>query len=130
VPYPFSMGTEKSKGVKDILREGVRFSEVMCFIGPEGGFSHDEAEKAVRHGAEPCSLGPRILRTETCALVLSSIILYEAGRWVKVSKTGKRCAFFTLGCKVNQYDTESLIELFRRRGYEIVPFDSEQMSIA
>ena len=42
-----------------------------------------------------------------------------------MSKTGKRCAFFTLGCKVNQYDTESLIELFRRRGYEIVPFDSE-----
>ena len=75
--FPWEL--EKSKGVKDILREGVRFSEVMCFIGPEGGFSHDEAEKAVRHGAEPCSLGPRILRTETCALVLSSIILYEAG---------------------------------------------------
>jgi len=40
-------------------------------------------------------------------------------------KAGKRCAFFTLGCKVNQYDTESLAELFRRRGYEIVDFDSE-----
>ncbi len=38
---------------------------------------------------------------------------------------GKRCAFFTLGCKVNQYDTESLMELFRKRGYRVVDFDSE-----
>lgn len=39
--------------------------------------------------------------------------------------SGKRCAFYTLGCKVNQYDTESLMELFRERGYEIVDFHSE-----
>ena len=38
---------------------------------------------------------------------------------------GKRCAFYSLGCKVNQYDTEGLIELFRKQGYEIVDFDSE-----
>lgn len=49
----------------------------------------------------------------------------KPGRWVDLPKAGKRCAFFTLGCKVNQYDTESLAELFRRRGYEIVDFDSE-----
>ncbi|HXL03714.1 MAG: 16S rRNA (uracil(1498)-N(3))-methyltransferase [Firmicutes bacterium] len=75
--FPWEL--ETTKGVRDILKKGAGFSEVMCFIGPEGGFSHDEAENAVRHGAELCSLGPRILRTETCALVLSSIILYEAG---------------------------------------------------
>jgi 16S rRNA (uracil1498-N3)-methyltransferase len=75
--FPWEL--ETSRGIRDILREGAGFSEVMCFIGPEGGFSYDEAENAVKHGAELCSLGPRILRTETCALVLSSIILYEAG---------------------------------------------------
>jgi len=75
--FPWEL--ETSRSVKDILREGEGFCEVMCFIGPEGGFSHDEVEKATRHGAQLCSLGPRILRTETCALVLSSIILYEAG---------------------------------------------------
>jgi threonylcarbamoyladenosine tRNA methylthiotransferase MtaB len=37
----------------------------------------------------------------------------------------KRCAFFTLGCKVNQYDTEGLAEAFQKQGYEIVDFNSE-----
>ena len=26
-----------------------------------------------------------------------------------------------LGCKVNQYESQAMEELFRRRGYEIVP---------
>ena len=37
----------------------------------------------------------------------------------------KRAAFHTLGCKVNQYDTEAMLESFERAGYEIVPFNSE-----
>jgi len=32
----------------------------------------------------------------------------------------KRVAFHTLGCKVNQYDTEAIMELFEKKGYEIV----------
>ncbi|NPV52788.1 MAG: tRNA (N(6)-L-threonylcarbamoyladenosine(37)-C(2))-methylthiotransferase MtaB [Firmicutes bacterium] len=36
----------------------------------------------------------------------------------------KSCAFSTLGCKVNQYDTAGLAALFKKRGYEIVDFDS------
>ena len=31
-------------------------------------------------------------------------------------------AFATLGCKVNQADTASLMELFRRAGFFVVPF--------
>lgn len=31
-------------------------------------------------------------------------------------------AFYTLGCKVNQYETEAMAELFARRGYRVVPF--------
>lgn len=34
-----------------------------------------------------------------------------------------RVAFHTLGCKVNQNDTDSLAQLFRERGYDIVPFE-------
>ena len=37
----------------------------------------------------------------------------------------KTVAFHTLGCKVNQYDTQAMLELFRAAGYEIVPFDGE-----
>ena len=31
-------------------------------------------------------------------------------------------AFYTLGCKVNQYETEAVSELFADKGYTIVPF--------
>ena len=34
----------------------------------------------------------------------------------------KRVAFATLGCKVNQYESAALEELFRRRGYAVVDF--------
>lgn len=36
-----------------------------------------------------------------------------------------RIALMTVGCKVNQYETEVLAELFRARGYEIVSPDGE-----
>ena len=35
----------------------------------------------------------------------------------------KTAAFHTLGCKVNQYDTQAMLEKFRAAGYAIVPFD-------
>ena len=35
----------------------------------------------------------------------------------------KKVAFYTLGCKVNQYETNAMEKLFSDAGYEIVPFD-------
>lgn len=35
----------------------------------------------------------------------------------------RRVAFKTLGCKLNQYDSEELRESFERRGYVMVPFE-------
>ena len=37
----------------------------------------------------------------------------------------KRIATYTLGCKVNQYDTEAMLEAFERAGYAAVPFQQE-----
>lgn len=34
-------------------------------------------------------------------------------------------AFHTLGCKVNQYDTQAMLELFAGAGWEIVPFSGD-----
>ena len=34
----------------------------------------------------------------------------------------KKVAFCTLGCKVNQYETEAMEELFLDNGYHVVPF--------
>ncbi|MDQ7792287.1 MAG: tRNA (N(6)-L-threonylcarbamoyladenosine(37)-C(2))-methylthiotransferase MtaB [Clostridia bacterium] len=35
----------------------------------------------------------------------------------------KTVAFHTLGCKVNQYDSQSLAGMFLDRGYQVVPFE-------
>ena len=36
---------------------------------------------------------------------------------------GLKAAFMTLGCKVNQFETETMEGLFRARGYDVVPFE-------
>lgn len=41
----------------------------------------------------------------------------------------KKAAFFTLGCKVNQYDTEAMQALFSADGYDIVDFDHENADV-
>ncbi len=38
-------------------------------------------------------------------------------------------AFLTLGCKVNQYETNGMIQSFQNCGYEIVEFDSKKADI-
>ena len=43
----------------------------------EGGISEEELELAVKMGAEPISLGNRILRTETAGLALISVLAFE-----------------------------------------------------
>jgi 16S rRNA (uracil1498-N3)-methyltransferase len=53
--------------------------EVYIFIGPEGGFSAGEAALAKRHGALLVTLGARILRAETAALVATTLTLDTLG---------------------------------------------------
>ena len=36
-----------------------------------------------------------------------------------------RVAMYTLGCKMNQYETQAMEQLLRQRGHEIVPFTQE-----
>ena len=33
-------------------------------------------------------------------------------------------AFYTLGCKVNHYETEAIWQLFKQHGYERVDFET------
>jgi 16S rRNA (uracil1498-N3)-methyltransferase len=52
---------------------------LMLIVGPEGGFSEREVEEAEAAGCKSVSLGRRILRTETAAMVGLTCILYESG---------------------------------------------------
>jgi 16S rRNA (uracil1498-N3)-methyltransferase len=48
-------------------------------IGPEGGLTDAEQGAATAAGYEPRSLGPRILRTETAAIVALAVLQSSAG---------------------------------------------------
>ena len=52
---------------------------IGIIIGPEGGLEEKEVEYLKKLGVKSVSLGKRILRTETVAIVLASIIMYELG---------------------------------------------------
>ena len=56
------------------LIEGAR--SILIAIGPEGGFSHAEADAATAAGAHVISLGSRILRTETAGIALLAVLDY------------------------------------------------------
>lgn len=68
---------EGGRKLRDVIRRGVE--RVLLFVGPEGGFPHQEVKLAVEKGAEPVSLGQRILRAETAGVVLLALLLYELG---------------------------------------------------
>jgi 16S rRNA (uracil1498-N3)-methyltransferase len=53
--------------------------QIGLFVGPEGGFTADEAEEARIAGAGVVSLGRRILRAETAAIVGSALLLSRYG---------------------------------------------------
>ncbi|MFQ6079405.1 MAG: RsmE family RNA methyltransferase [Thermodesulfobacteriota bacterium] len=70
--------------LRDVLSSKGNYGEVTLMVGPEGGFDREEVRRAQGKGFIPITLGQRILRTETAAIVLVGIVQYELGdlgRW-------------------------------------------------
>jgi 16S rRNA (uracil1498-N3)-methyltransferase len=65
---------EKAKESGKMLSELKLQGTILIVIGPEGGFSENEAQWLAEHGFEAVSLGARILRAETAALYACSVI--------------------------------------------------------
>lgn len=53
---------------------------LRLLIGPEGGFTDDELERAAAAGAQAASLGAPVLRTETAVLVAATLAMNRYGR--------------------------------------------------
>jgi 16S rRNA (uracil1498-N3)-methyltransferase len=53
--------------------------QIVIAVGPEGGFTTDEVDAARAAGFVTAGLGPRVLRTETAALVTLAILGYALG---------------------------------------------------
>lgn len=69
---------ERENGLRQALRRAP-FASASIFVGPEGGFSAEEAEAARRAGLWSVSLGARILRCETAPLAALAALMYESG---------------------------------------------------
>ena len=73
---PRSGGAERSEAfvgtetVKSVPR-------IVILIGPEGDFSREEVELAIKCGFKPVHLGPSRLRTETAALAAVTAVYYH-----------------------------------------------------
>ena len=65
---------EKSEG--EIAESGGSYCLV---VGSEGGFTEEEFARAKELGFMGVSLGKRILRAETAAIALLSVVMYRAG---------------------------------------------------
>lgn len=68
--------------LKEILEtysseHGERPRSVLMLVGPEGDFTPAELALARRHGCQPITLGPVILRVETAAIYCLSVLSYE-----------------------------------------------------
>jgi 16S rRNA (uracil1498-N3)-methyltransferase len=66
---------ERARTFHDALGNACR--EATIFIGPEGGWTPGEISLAEAAGVIPVSLGRRILRTETAAIVASALAIYD-----------------------------------------------------
>jgi 16S rRNA (uracil1498-N3)-methyltransferase len=56
-----------------------KVEEVLACIGPEGGFGPEEIRRALEKNFLPLSLGPRVLRSETAALALVTLLQFTWG---------------------------------------------------
>lgn len=68
---------EDENNLKNVLQSNKHFEKIVLFTGPEGGFSKEEIQEAKKLGIITASLGSRILKAETAAIVGTAIIMYE-----------------------------------------------------
>ncbi len=68
---------EGTKPLPAICKDVAEPKTVSVLIGPEGGYSDEEAEFARENGLNMTGLGRRILRTETAAPFVLSCMAYE-----------------------------------------------------
>jgi 16S rRNA (uracil1498-N3)-methyltransferase len=75
-----AMDPESSEGLgPEALSALSGASAVTVAVGPEGGWSDEEREAFHKAGFLRLHLGPRILRTETAAIVAAAILQFVAG---------------------------------------------------
>ena len=75
IAYCFDDERVPRRSIKEVLG-GYEGTEVTVMIGPEGDFSHEEAELALQAGFIPVHLGASRLRTETAAVTAAAAVYF------------------------------------------------------
>ena len=75
IAYCFDDERVPRRSIKDVLN-GYDGTDVTVMIGPEGDFSHEEAELALQAGFIPVHLGASRLRTETAAISAAAAVYF------------------------------------------------------
>lgn len=79
VPYEKAEDYSLKNALDEFKKSNTQNVSIGIVIGPEGGFDTKEIEILKDINAKIITLGKRILRTETVALAMSSVIMYELG---------------------------------------------------
>jgi len=71
IPWEEAGGTR----LKDVFAVNPDARDIGIVVGPEGGITADEVEAMAAAGGQCVTLGPRILRTETAAVVSAALVM-------------------------------------------------------
>ena len=69
-----SSALEPERTIPDAAAHVPNLHTVQIVVGPEGGFSAEEAQAAADGGWAPVTLGPRPLRAETAGMVALAVV--------------------------------------------------------
>lgn len=70
---------DAKNNLKEVLKKIKKIENILVIIGPEGGFTEEEIRKAEENNIYSVSLKKRILKSETTAIIVPSLIFYEYG---------------------------------------------------
>ena len=73
IAHPLSDGDFGQLSLSELTQIALP-KHVLVLIGPEGGFTVGEVERAIELGFRPIDLGPRILRVETAAIMMTALV--------------------------------------------------------
>jgi 16S rRNA (uracil1498-N3)-methyltransferase len=76
IAYCFEDERAPRRSIKEVLNS-FDGTDITVMIGPEGDFSHAEAEAALEAGFIPVHLGESRLRTETAALTAAASVYFR-----------------------------------------------------
>lgn len=71
-----AIATSQKPGLNGRHQEQLaKAKRMLLMVGPEGGFTDQEVENVLKHGAQLISLGPNRLRAETAAMAFLSLLI-------------------------------------------------------